>query len=136
MDVGRLQHLRLVTRLVLRWYLEPVDGLICVAGNHTSVFDARMIEFNHDVDRVVNRVLRPHEQAFLVLVHQDGLTARDAGRLLLVKPSSISDDNWSAAFPEETDPCAQCLGKLEAHLGLALEQAGLDDVRGYFSRRT
>jgi hypothetical protein len=138
MDFATIRHSREVAHLVLRWYLEPVSGIVCLAGSSRSVFDVRVLQFQHDVDVVMDRTLNPSEQAFLFLLHSGGMTPTDCVVLAPVPmkrplPSTVA--SLLAAFPDDR-PTRVWLTQVavELKLGRALIGAGLDRVASYFSR--
>ena len=138
MDLAAIKHYRGVAQLVLRWYLEPISGILRLPGSCRSLFDVRVLQFQHDVDRVIDTALAPNEQAFLLLVYSDGMSPADAKTVTSVRmkrPASALVALLRAAYPDDAMTSA-CLTQLaiETKLGRALTKAGLDRVSDYFSR--
>jgi hypothetical protein len=138
MDLASVKHCRGVTELVLRWYLEPISGVLRLPGSSRSVFDVRVLQFQHDVDRVIDRTLNPSEQAFLLLVHGDGLNPNDVAMIVplrLKTPCPATLALLHETFPDDSVTTAWLIQvALETRFGRALVASGLDRVSDYFTR--
>lgn len=137
MDPATIKHCREVAHLVLRWYLEPVSGILCLAGSSRSVFDVRVLQFQHDVDTVIDQTLTPSEQAFLFLLH-GGMSPTDCALIAPVPmkcPCQAAIATLRAAFPDDAQtPAWLTQVAVEIKFGRALIHAKLDRVSGYFTR--
>lgn len=105
---------RRVTTVVLRWYYECDIGVI--SCRHGQVFDARILNYRCDVERVMNASLDQAEQDILAYRHRDGLSIADA-----VRQVGMSTDR-----PDTV------MATLESRLGRALLREGLNDISTYF----
>lgn len=102
------------------------------------MFDVRVLQFQHDVDRVVDRTLSPNEQAFLLLLHANGMSPCDCATIAPLRVRTPCPAMLAAlhdAFPDDpVTPAWLMQVAVETKLGRALERAGLDRVSEYFSR--
>jgi hypothetical protein len=109
---SNLRHYRQMARTVLRWYVELEDGVIQTGEGQR--FDARVLDYRIDVERVFKR-FHPTEVKAVLMVNRDGLTHAQA-----VTAAGIQNDR-----PDRV------IADIETRLGQAFERLRLDEFLQY-----
>ena len=118
-------HYQALARLALQWICEPEDGTYYESlhpGTYSRVFDAALLDFKHDAEKIIKCALHPAERIVLMLVHRDGMSPKEA--------VSVAKGRYPAWRPEGR--VEEVVERIETRVGLALEGADLGDVKKYF----